>query len=151
MLIKDSDTMRLHLKNIYQSGEFEEHTTTEESSVVQREGNRQVNRKRKFYNLDAIISINYRVNSKRGIQFRIWTSRIIKETAIEAYAEMFAGIAPVHMTAQGNGTSTTNGMQSSENIPVGLIPGRVMTAEAFNDCACSSAGLKRNGREYFSY
>jgi len=111
LLIKDSDTMRLHLKNIYQSGEFEEHTTTEESSVVQREGNRQVNRKRKFYNLDAIISINYRVNSKRGIQFRIWTSRIIKETAIEAYAEMFAGIAPVHMTAQGNGTATTNGMQ----------------------------------------
>ncbi len=54
---KDSDTIGLHLKNIYQSGELEEHTTTEESSVVQQEGNRQVNRKRKFYNLDAIISI----------------------------------------------------------------------------------------------
>jgi len=83
---KDSDTIGLHLKNIYQSGELEEHTTTEESSVVQQEGNRQVNRKRKFYNLDAIISIGYRVNSKRGIQFRIWASRIIKEYLIKGYS-----------------------------------------------------------------
>jgi prophage maintenance system killer protein len=83
---KDSDTIGLHLKNIYQSGELEEHTTTEESSVVQQEGNRQVNRKRKFYNLDAIISIGYRVNSKRGIQFRIWASRIIKEYLIKGFS-----------------------------------------------------------------
>lgn len=83
---KDSDTIGLHLKHIYQSGELEEHTTTEESSVVQQEGNRQVNRKRKFYNLDAIISIGYRVNSKRGIQFRIWASRIIKEYLIKGFS-----------------------------------------------------------------
>jgi len=83
---KDTDTIGLHLKNIYQSGELEEHTTTEESSVVQQEGNRQVNRKRKFYNLDAIISIGYRVNSKRGIQFRIWASRIIKEYLIKGFS-----------------------------------------------------------------
>ena len=83
---KDSDTIGLHIKNIYQSGELEELTTTEESSVVQQEGNRQVNRKRKFYNLDAIISIGYRVNSKRGIQFRIWASRIIKEYLIKGFS-----------------------------------------------------------------
>ena len=83
---KDSDTIGLHLKHIYQSGELEEHTTTEETSVVQQEGNRQVNRKRKFYNLDAIISIGYRVNSKRGIQFRIWASRIIKEYLIKGFS-----------------------------------------------------------------
>jgi prophage maintenance system killer protein len=76
---KDSDTIGLHIRNIYQSGELEELTTTEESSVVQQEGKRQVRRKIKFYNLDAIISIGYRVNSKRGIQFRIWANKIIKE------------------------------------------------------------------------
>lgn len=82
---KDSDTIGLHLKNIYQSGELEEFATTEESSVVQKEGNRQVQRKIKIYNLDAIISVGYRVNSKRGIQFRIWASRIIKEYLLTGF------------------------------------------------------------------
>ena len=82
---KDSDTIGLHLKNIYQSGELEEYATTEESSVVQKEGNRQVQRKMKIYNLDAIISVGYRVNSKRGIQFRIWASRLIKEYLLTGF------------------------------------------------------------------
>jgi prophage maintenance system killer protein len=82
---KDSDTIGFHLKNIYQSGELEEFATTEESSVVQNEGKRQVQRKIKLYNLDAIISVGYRVNSKRGIQFRIWASRIIKEYLLTGY------------------------------------------------------------------
>ncbi|MBN2779229.1 MAG: virulence protein RhuM/Fic/DOC family protein [Bacteroidales bacterium] len=82
---KDSDTIGLHLKNIYQSGELEEFPTTEESSVVQNEGKRQVQRKIKLYNLDAIISVGYRVNSKRGIQFRIWASRIIKEYLLKGF------------------------------------------------------------------
>ena len=83
---KDSDTIGLHLKNIYQSGELEELTTTEESSVVQQEGKRKVKRKLKFYNLDAIISIGYRVNSRRGIQFRIWASKIIKEYLLKGFS-----------------------------------------------------------------
>jgi prophage maintenance system killer protein len=83
---KDSDTIGLHIKNIYQSGELEELTTTEESSVVQQEGKRKVKRKLKFYNLDAIISIGYRVNSRRGIQFRIWASRIIKEYLLKGFS-----------------------------------------------------------------
>jgi prophage maintenance system killer protein len=82
---KDSDTIGLHLKNIYQSGELEEYATTEDSSVVQQEGIRQVQRKIKLYNLDAIISVGYRVNSKRGIQFRIWASRIIKEFLLKGF------------------------------------------------------------------
>ncbi|HOY39820.1 MAG: virulence protein RhuM/Fic/DOC family protein [Bacteroidales bacterium] len=82
---KDSDTIGLHLKNIYQSGELEELSTTEESSVVQQEGKRQVNRKIKLYNLDAIISVGYRVNSKRGIQFRIWASKLIKEYLLKGF------------------------------------------------------------------
>lgn len=82
---KDSDTIGLHLKNIYQSGELEELSTTEESSVVQQEGKRQVKRKVKIYNLDAIISVGYRVNSKRGIQFRIWASKIIKDYLLKGF------------------------------------------------------------------
>ena len=68
---KNSDSIGLHIKNIYKSGELEEKSTTEESSVVRQEGNRQVKRLIKFYNLDAIISVDYRVNSKKGTQFRI--------------------------------------------------------------------------------
>lgn len=83
---KDSDTIGLHIKNIYQSGELEELTTTEESSVVQQEGKRKVKRKLKFYNIDTIISIGYRVNSRRGIQFRIWASRIIKEYLLKGFS-----------------------------------------------------------------
>lgn len=82
---KDSDTIGLHLRNIYQSGELEEFATTEDSSVVQKEGKRQVQRKIKLYNFDAIISVGYRVNSKRGIQFRIWASSIIKEYLLTGF------------------------------------------------------------------
>ena len=83
---KDSDSIGLHLKNIYQSGELEEIATTEESSVVQKEGKRQVKRSIKLYNLDAVISVGYRVNSKRGIQFRIWANKVLKDYLIKGYA-----------------------------------------------------------------
>ncbi|MBC8494138.1 MAG: virulence protein RhuM/Fic/DOC family protein [Candidatus Thioglobus sp.] len=76
---KDTDTIGLHLKNIYQSGELKEKATTEKSSVVRQEGNRQVKRKINFYNLDAIISVGYRVNSIKGTQFRIWATRTLKD------------------------------------------------------------------------
>lgn len=82
---KDVDTIGLHLRNIYAEGELEESATTEESSVVQVEGKRQVRRHVRFYNLDAIISVGYRVNSKRGTQFRIWATRIIKDHLIKGY------------------------------------------------------------------
>lgn len=83
---KDSDTIGLHLRNIYKSEELEESATTEESSVVQKEGSRKVRRRIKLYNLDAIISVGYRVNSKRGIQFRIWATKVLKHYLIEGYA-----------------------------------------------------------------
>jgi prophage maintenance system killer protein len=82
---KDSDTIGLHLKNIYESGELDEMITTEEFSVVQQEGSRKVKRKIKFYNLDSIISVGYRVNSKRGVLFRIWANRILKDYLIKGY------------------------------------------------------------------
>ncbi|MCI0442365.1 virulence RhuM family protein [bacterium] len=83
---KDSDTIGLHLKNIYQSGELDESATTEKSSVVQQEGIRRVKRSIKFYNLDAIISVGYRVNSKKGTQFRIWANNILKQYLLQGYA-----------------------------------------------------------------
>lgn len=83
---KDSDTISLHLKNIFQSGELDEVSTTEEYSVVRKEGNRQVNRRMKFYNLDAIISVGYRVNSKKGTQFRIWSTKVLKDHVQKGYS-----------------------------------------------------------------
>lgn len=83
---KDSDTIGLHLKNIFTTGELEESSTTEEYSVVQKEGTRNVKRKIRHYNLDAVISVGYRVNSIRGTQFRIWANKILKEYLIKGYS-----------------------------------------------------------------
>jgi len=82
---KDSDTIGLHLKNIYRSGELDEHATTEESSVVRQEGARKVRRKIRFYNLDAIISVGYRVNSIKGTQFRIWATNVLRQHLVQGY------------------------------------------------------------------
>jgi len=83
---KDSDTIGLHLRNIYKSGELEELSTTEKYSVVRQEEKRKVRRQIKFYNLDAIISVGYRVNSKRGILFRKWATQLLKDYLIKGYA-----------------------------------------------------------------
>lgn len=81
-----SDNISLHLQNIYADGELMENATTEEISVVRQEGDRQVTRKLKFYNLDAIISVGYRVNSRRATQFRIWATSILREYMIKGFA-----------------------------------------------------------------
>lgn len=83
---KDTDTIGLHLKNIYSEQELDENSTTEVFSVVQKEGNRNVARNIKFYNLDAILSVGYRVNSKRGTQFRQWASQRLKDYLLKGYA-----------------------------------------------------------------
>lgn len=82
---KDSDTIGLHLKNIFQEGEVVENSTTEFFSVVQKEGNRKVSRKIKYYNLDAIISVGYRVNSKRGTQFRQWATQRLNDYLVKGF------------------------------------------------------------------
>lgn len=81
-----SDNVGLHIKNIYLEKELNEVSTTEDFSVVRKEGNRSVRRKLKFYNLDMIISVGYRVKSKRGIAFRKWASSILKEYMLKGYA-----------------------------------------------------------------
>lgn len=80
-----TDNIGLHLKNIYREGELEAMATTEDLSVVRQEGKRQVRRRVKHYNLDAIISVGYRVSSKRATQFRQWATRILKEHLVEGY------------------------------------------------------------------
>lgn len=83
---KDSDTIGLHLKNIYAEQELEEPSTTELFSAVQKEGSRNVTRSLRFYNLDAVISVGYRVNSKRGTQFRQWATQRLKDYLLKGYA-----------------------------------------------------------------
>ncbi len=82
---KDSDTIGLHLSNIYKTGELDEISTTEKYSVARREGKRKVKRIIKFYNLDAIISVGYKVNSKRGVLFRKWATQLLKDYLIKGY------------------------------------------------------------------
>lgn len=108
---KDTDTIGLHLRNIYESGELEEAATTEESSVVRQEGKRQVRRRIRFYNLDAAISVGYRVNSIKGTQFRVWATQRLREYLVQGYtlnkarfeknaAELEQALALIRRTAQ---------------------------------------------------
>ncbi len=75
-----------HLKNIYEIGELERTSTSSILELLQPEGGRMVMRKREYYNLDVIISVGYRVNTKRGIQFRQWASRVLKEYLLKGYS-----------------------------------------------------------------
>ena len=79
------DNVSLHLKNIFADDELSEAATTEDSSVVQQEGARHVTRKVKHYNLDAIISVGYRVSSKRAVLFRQWATRTLREHLTQGY------------------------------------------------------------------
>ena len=77
------DNIGLHLKNIYNDQELDIDSTTEKFSVVRKEGNRNVKRELEFYNLDAIIAVGYRVNSKKATKFRIWATKVLKEYMIK--------------------------------------------------------------------
>ena len=82
---RDTDTISLHLTNIYKEGELDENRTTEFFSVVQDEGGRNVRREIKHYNLDAIISVGYRVSSSKATQFRIWATRTLREYIVKGF------------------------------------------------------------------
>ena len=81
----ESHTITYHLKEVYKTGELEETATTRKIRVVQKEGNREVNRELDFYNLDAIIAVGYRVNSRQATQFRIWATQTLKEFIIKGF------------------------------------------------------------------
>ena len=82
---KDSDTIGLHIRNILSEQELGEQTTTELFTVVQQEGKRMVSREIKFYNLDMILSVGYRVSSKKGTQFRQWATQRLKDHLVKGY------------------------------------------------------------------
>ena len=79
-------TISKHLENIFTDGELEREATISILETVQQEGTRQVKRKLEFYNLDAIISVGYRVNSSKATQFRIWATQLLKEYIIKGFA-----------------------------------------------------------------
>ena len=74
-----------HLQNIYESDELKKEATSSILELVRKEGNRTVKRKVEFYNLDAIISVGFRVNTKRGIEFRQWANRVLKNYLLRGY------------------------------------------------------------------
>jgi hypothetical protein len=81
----DLRTISEHLQNIYASGELTEQATLRKIRRVQKEGNREVSRDIEFYNLDAIISVGYRVNSAQATQFRIWATQTLREFVIKGF------------------------------------------------------------------
>ena len=80
------DNIGFHLKNLYAEGEIESRATTEEISVVRFEGNQKVKRRLTHYNLDAILSVGYRVSSKNATKFRQWANSVLKEYLLRGYA-----------------------------------------------------------------
>ena len=82
----DVPAISKHLSNIYDEGELMRDSTISKMEIVQQEGNRQVKREQNFYSLDAIISVGYRVNSRRATQFRIWATNVLKEYMIKGFA-----------------------------------------------------------------
>ncbi|WP_306541222.1 RhuM family protein [Dysgonomonas sp.] len=82
----DRTSIVRHINNIYKTKELDKDSTCAKIAQVQIEGNREVKRQISYYNLDAIISVGYRVNSKRGTQFRIWANSILKDYLIKGYA-----------------------------------------------------------------
>lgn len=78
-------TINEHLQNIYASGELDREATTRKFRIVQTEGTRQVNREVDHYNLDAVISVGYRVNSIKATEFRRWATQVLKQFAIRGY------------------------------------------------------------------
>ena len=79
------ENVLMHLKNVYGEGELVETGTTKDFLAVRTEGRRRVRRKLKHYNLDAIISVGYRVNSKRGVRFRQWATGVLREHIVKGY------------------------------------------------------------------
>ena len=110
----------MHLKNIFRAGELDEAATAKDFLAVQTEGSRQVQRRLKHYNLDAIISIGYRVNSTRATRFRQWATRVLREHLTRGYsldrerfeknaAELEAALQLVRKAAAGEALTVEQG------------------------------------------
>lgn len=114
------ENVLMHLKNIYADGELDEPATAKDFLAVRVEGKRQVQRRLKHYNLDAIISVGYRVNSRRGVRFRQWATQTLREHLVRGYTinrqrfehnarELEAALALVRKAAATDALSTDQG------------------------------------------
>jgi hypothetical protein len=83
---RDKSVVSRHLTNIYKEGELSQEATVAKNATVQIEAGRKVKREIDYYNLDAIISVGYRVNSKQGTQFRIWATNVLRDYLLKGYA-----------------------------------------------------------------
>jgi hypothetical protein len=82
----DRTVITKHLQNIFKDGELDQLSTSAKFALVQKEGTREVLRDVEYYNLDAILSVGYRVNSKQATQFRIWATKRLKDYLVQGYA-----------------------------------------------------------------
>lgn len=82
---RDKSVISRHLRNIYQEGELDRRATVAKNATVQSEAGRSVLRAIEYYNLDAVISVGYRVNSKRGTEFRIWATNVLRQHLVQGY------------------------------------------------------------------
>jgi len=94
---KTIPNINIHIGRIYSEKELDMGSTIKESLIVQTEGNRKIARKLTLYNLDVIISVGYRVNSKRGTQFRIWATNVLRDHLVKGYTVNKKALA--HTTA----------------------------------------------------
>ena len=86
LFLTDRTSIVRHINNIYKAEELEREATCAKIAQVQTEGGRQVTRTIPYFNLDMIISVGYRVNSKRGVKFRQWANRVLKDYLVKGYA-----------------------------------------------------------------
>ena len=90
---RDKSVISRHLRNIFAAGELDRDATVAKTATVQKEGGREVVREIEYFDLDAILSVGYRVNSKRGAQFRIWATRVLREHLVQGYTYNQARLA----------------------------------------------------------
>ena len=83
---RDKSTISRHIRNVFKEGELERAATVAKFATVQTEGDREITRYIEYYNLDVIISVGYRVKSQRGVEFRKWANKILKDYIIKGYA-----------------------------------------------------------------
>lgn len=116
-----------HLNNIYNEGELDKNATVSILEIVQKEGNRDILRKITFYNLDAVISVGYRVNSSRATQFRIWATNTLREYLTKGYV-----INEKMLKAQQNKIQT---LQSTVSLLTRSIQNQISTVDEAQDVA----------------
>lgn len=111
---RDKSVISRHLRNIYREGELDKVATVAFFATVQEEGGRRVTRQVEYYNLDAIISVGYRVNSKRGTQFRIWATQVLRDHILKGYTVNQRRLAELKKTLKLVASVTDQRMLSSD-------------------------------------